>query len=356
MTTTVFVDGRVFGLEARGGVSRVNYEWLKALSGRIHFHLFHGFYQDMYDWSVIRLDRNDGVRRPSTIRGLGRLSLVMERPWMERCWRASHRGGCSIFHATYYRIPRSLHDARLLVCDYDCIHERFPAMFRDTKEVLKRKRHAFNHADAVVTISESSKQDLIEFYGLQEDKIRVAHLGVSSFFRLPEEKIERGNSPYLLYVGSRATYKNFAIVERFFRESMTDMDLIVVGGPSLEECRWPGGGRRLWVRADDERLRSLYWGACALIYPSMYEGFGLPPLEALACGCPVVASDIPVLREVLGEHAEYFCCSDVDDLEAAVNRALGWTEKRRLEGHNHAKTFTWERSASVLQNCYRQLS
>ncbi|MDQ6966764.1 MAG: glycosyltransferase family 1 protein, partial [Mariprofundaceae bacterium] len=268
--------------------------------------------------------------------------------------------GYPVYHSSYYRVPRLREGAKLMVADYDCVPERFPESCPGLDYIRELKTHAFKHADLIVSISESSRQDVMRFYQVPGEKIKVLHLGINEFFDVPAQPLPpHSGRPYLLYVGSRAVYKNFDLLLSAFEQGLfPGFDLRVVGGEApLKSDKIPGGQSSLyWERADDIRLRELYWNAQALVYPSTYEGFGLPPLEALASGCPVVAGETPAVREVLATHAEFFPCDEIEGLVAAVERAVGWPEQRRQEAYLHARSFSWSRAAERLGEYYRGLT
>jgi len=345
----MFIDGRIFGMQKHGGISRLYYEILRRPREDMPITLFRGLYLDDYDWSRVRAARNVGAGWPYSFRGNARLKGMFERPWLEYEWAAARTKKEGLYLSTYYRMPALLGDAAFIVGDYDCTYERFPHLFPGSDSLFRLKRKAFARADLVVTISGSSKRDLVEFYGLPADRVEVVHLGVDEYFSRPDadSASSPAGRPYLLFVGSRASYKNFDIVRDAFAAGLLgDYDLVVVGGEPLPAPRQVAGpGTITWERADDARLRELYRGASVFLYPSRYEGFGLPPLEALACGCPVVVADHPVAHEVLGEHAEYFAWDDVDALREAVARAAGHDDAQRDRGYLHARTYSWESAA-----------
>ncbi len=346
----MFIDGQIFSLQKQGGISRLYYEILRFLNPGDDCVLYRGLAQDGYDWSKVPVTRNIGMRwRPSS-RLMGRVGRVFEPLWLEKEWTKYKKADAATYIATYYRLPKSSSNCRVVVGDYDCTHERFPELFPGSERVMEMKRRAFMRADLIATISESSKQDVIKYYDIPDSKIKVFHLGVDAHFDRPsivEPSVESADKPYLLYVGSRASYKNFAILQEAFRLGLEkEYDLAVVGGGELSAVAQASFGSTVrWYSADDNKLRALYQGAAAFIYPSRYEGFGLPPLEALACGTPVVVADHPVSHEVLSDHAEYFPWDDASELTDAITRAVHHDADVREQGYKHARSYTWEASA-----------
>lgn len=356
----IFIDGGVFSLQRYGGISRLHFEILQQMQGQLPFYLFRGFFVDAYPWSDVALEKNTAFPWRMSFPGSIRLQSVANKLWLEQAWAQARKEGFSIYHTSYYRLPRFFGADALIVSDYDCIHERFPDCFPDAKHIKDIKRTSFSAADLIVTISESSKRDIMQFYGVCSDRIRVMPLGVDSFFDMPAREMESNNKerPYLLYVGSRAPYKNYSVLERAFELGLfDDYDLVVVGGsplfPKIQKVS--GTSRVIWREADDEKLRELYWGASALVYPSLYEGFGLPPLEALACGCPAVVAETPVLREVLGDHATYFPAGDVDALQAAVSKAVQQTDSQKIANYIYAKKYSWKKAATKMLGFYHEI-
>jgi len=360
MKPGIFMDGRVFALQRHGGISRMHFELIRHLAPEFAIHLFRGLYKDAYNWDAVDLAGEAGLAWDASFRGAARVTALLEKPWLEHRWRRAFNQGCSVYHSSYYRVPRMREGSKLIIADYDCVPERYPETCPGLDYIRELKTHAFKHADLIVSISESSRQDVMRFYQVPGEKIKVLHLGINEFFDVPAQPLPaHSGRPYLLYVGSRAAYKNFDLLLHAFEQGMlSEFDLRVVGGEGpLESGKKLGGQSSLyWERADDIRLRELYWDAQALVYPSTYEGFGLPPLEALASGCPVVAGDTPALCEVLAGHAEFFCCDDQSDLLAAVGRAVSWSESRRRQSYLHARGFSWQRTAARMGDYYRSLA
>jgi glycosyltransferase involved in cell wall biosynthesis len=276
-----------------------------------------------------------------------------------------------IWHSTYFSEPGRW-VGRKVYTVADMIHERYPDLFcgpgGDAFRAL-RKRCVLS-ADAVLCISEATRNDVREIYGWDSDRLHVVHLAGSDFFRpLGEEESEDGRfgeGPFLLYVGSRAHYKNFDGFLRAYGRwtERRDVGLLAVGAPwtpaETDLLRELGlaGRVRLLTDVDDGTLCRLYNRAVAFLYPSLYEGFGIPLLEAMACGCPVVASRIATTVEVAGDFPVYFDPLDGDSLLAALDRVMGEgrDSNRTRAGIAHAGGYSWDRTAAETLRVYRSIT
>lgn len=266
---------------------------------------------------------------------------------------------------TYFPVPGA---ARFLTV-YDMIHERFPDLFPQDDKTTHKKRLAVARADHIIAISLSAKQDLCEFFNIPEEKVTVVHLGFEKFkYPNPGEMTIVPERPFLLYVGNRSGYKNF---EGMLRAVAADselrdaFDVVAFGGSKFktEEMALfenlglrPGSVRQL--NGSDAQLGVLYKNARAFVYPSYYEGFGLPPLEAMAQHCPVVVSNTSSIPEVVGNAGEYFTPSDCEEQTHAIRNVV-FNEARRDElvarGHERLKQFSWHRCASETRDIYRKV-
>ena len=253
----------------------------------------------------------------------------------------------------------------------DMIYERFPALFNTVgaKRLRKQKRRCVLGADAVICISETTRRDLLHFYGIDSDKVWVVPLGYSNTFRRLPSLAERAESPvsgpFLLYVGSRSHYKNFKQLIQAYSlwQHQREVNLVVVGSKwsadEMESLTGLGIYDRVHLlnTVDDEALCYLYNTAVAFVYPSLYEGFGIPLLEAMACGCPIVASRIPSTIEVAGDCPVYFDPRQTQDLLLALDKVLLERKhsQRFLVGLERVKDFSWERAAEQTLKVYRSL-
>jgi glycosyltransferase involved in cell wall biosynthesis len=273
-----------------------------------------------------------------------------------------------VWQSTFFRLP-SRWPGPVVTTVYDVIYERYPGFFNSAQADWTRRemKKSVQRADTVICISETTKQDVIQFYDANPAKLHVIPLAPGeAFLHFDSEKSLLGSQrPYILYVGRRANHKNFMILLAAYSRwaARGDIDLVVVGESWSESEQHllkkndMLDGIRLISNVDDKELASIYSRALALVYPSLYEGFGLPLLEAMACGCPVVASCIPSNVEVAGDFAIYFEAEDVDALIAALDQAIenGRSAQRVQQGLQHVKTYSWDRAAQQTLAIYREI-
>lgn len=283
-----------------------------------------------------------------------------------------------VFHSSevvLWHHPEALN----VVTIYDLTALLFPDYHTpDTIELQRRKfRFAQEAADVVIAISQATKQDVVSHLGIAPDRVRVVYGGVDPSFRPIEDRetLARAVAPfglrvggYMLHVGTLEPRKNLVrLVEAYDQVRRTlgedAPELVLVGARGwqvqalFERVEALGIGDEVHVlgRVPAEALPALYNGAVLFVYPSLYEGFGLPPLEAMACGTPVVASDTSALPEVVGEAGVLV---DPYDTEALIAGMIGLLRDRsRCEalsarGLRRAAQFTWARSAAQLLSIY----
>lgn len=274
-----------------------------------------------------------------------------------------------IFHPTYYDpyFLKYLGNKPFVLTVYDMIHEKFSDMFSPADKTTEQKRLLVEKATKIIAISQSTKKDLIEFFGTDESKIEVVYLGNSMFpkpnsnigFEIPKK--------YLLFVGSRGGYKNF---ERFIKSVANlleqDKELFVVcagggkfGSSEMQLFSDLGiAGQVLQYSLDDESLAYFYKNALAFIFPSLYEGFGIPVLESFACGCPLICSNTSSLPEIAGDGAFYFDPYSEESIKNAVLKVLEDVALREdliTKGQERLKQFSWKQTAEQTKKIYESV-
>jgi glycosyltransferase involved in cell wall biosynthesis len=235
----------------------------------------------------------------------------------------------------------------------DIQHEVFPEFFSRAELAYRRRVYGWTvrRSRIVITISEHAREALIERLGLAPERVRAIHLAVDHGRFTPDS---RSREPFLLYPANRWRHKNH---ERLFeafalvRRERPELRLVLTGagheGLSLPE----GVESRGHVSLDE--LVELYRTATALVYPSLYEGFGIPCVEAMACGCPVAASRVASLPEVCGDAAVYFDPMSAESIADGIRRVL---DRPPAGGIEQAARFTWEECARRHDVVYRELS
>ena len=259
---------------------------------------------------------------------------------------------------------------------YDMIIERFPAHFARRAPLVSRfiaeKRRCLEHGALLLAISETTAQDLRAVYpSIDPAKIVATPLGVETVFLAEAPPPPPAARPYFVFAGNRSGYKNFlALLHAFARSGLASTHDLRVFSPGSASFSAPERAAlqrhglertvHLSVNPSDEAIRTLYAGAVALVYPSLFEGFGLPVLEAMASGTLVATSNTLSLPEVGGDAAWYFDPRSVDAIAGAMVQIARLTHDERraalARGHAQARQFTWERfraqTVAALSACF----
>lgn len=293
--------------------------------------------------------------------------------WLQRRrFRSVYRNlSVDLLHPTYYELlsrePFQSLRRPVVLTVYDMIHERYPELADPRGRVAAMKRAAIAGADAVLCISAHTKADLLDFYKLDEAKIHVIPLAADIEPPAAEAAPIGRQRPSFLHVGGRSGYKNFTVLLHALKNVVArckDVRLDVVGAPfsTAEATEIAGLGLDAHVNhcgaVSDSELAALYRGSVALVYPSLYEGFGIPPLEAMRCGTAVVASDTSSIPEVVGDAGILFQPHAVDDLTDILRDLLGNPGRRAAlleRGFARERLFRWEDTVARTVGVYRML-
>lgn len=273
-------------------------------------------------------------------------------------------GRVDVFHGTNFVLPPARHAAGVVTV-HDLTYERFPDLVTGaTRRYADLVPRSIRRAAVVLTPSAAVAEEVVDHYGLDPTRVLASGLGVDRawFDTRPLSGAERAEldlpERYVLFVGNREPRKDLPLLVAAHRALLAEdpqtPPLLLVGPPGWGDVvDLDSPGIRTAGYLDDALLRRVVASAACLAFPSRYEGFGLPPLEALASGVPVVASDLPVLREVLGGHAELTPSGDADALAGALSRVLS-SAHDPVPGRAWAAGWTWRRCAERTFAAYEQ--
>ncbi len=286
-----------------------------------------------------------------------------------------------LFHAPHYVLP-PLTPCRSVVTIHDCIHLRFPQYLPNRLGYAYARSSlwiATHRAARVITVSEASKRDILRYYRVPEERIDVIYNAIDDRFWLepPADAMERVreryqlNAPFVLYAGNIKPHKNLErLIEAFhlLRQdpNLKDVQLLIIGDEISKYASLRRAVHRhklhKYVRffgfVPDQTLAALYRLAAVFVFPSLYEGFGLPPLEAMASGTPVITSNVSSLPEVVGDAALMIDPYDPGAIAAAMRRVLEDSTLRadlRARGLARAREFSWERSIRRVREIYGEV-
>ncbi len=274
-----------------------------------------------------------------------------------------------VFHPTYYDGYFLDHIGKkpFVLTVHDMIHELFPNEFNHDSKFYELKKLLIEKAARVIAVSESTKNDIIKLYKKFEDKIEVVYHGNSLKSPAKKDCIVKTPENYLLFVGGRDKHKNFI----FFIESIASvlkqnagLSVLCAGGGAFSKRELAVfnklgiGDKMSQCSFDDDKLSVIYKKALAFVFPSLYEGFGIPVLEAFASGCPLIVSNCSSLPEVAGGAAVYIDPLSGASIKNAVERVINDESVRgelRLRGYEQLKKFSWRITAQKTREIYEKL-
>jgi glycosyltransferase involved in cell wall biosynthesis len=365
----ILYDHQTFTQQDYGGISRYFYELIKFGKTdeenelKLCLKFSNNFYIENHDISnhIPFLNKLD-------FRGKRRLQKLLNQ------YNSSSylmKNNFDVFHPTYYDtyFLKNLKNRKFTVTFLDMIHEKFVSKYPELgndKNIFKQKKELINKAPKVIAISESTKKDLIEIYGVDSNKIDVIHLG-NSFNANTESKQPIISKPYLLFVGSRNGYKNFSFCLEALHKNLKNKNIsfICAGGGAFNNneislIKHLGLTDLVFQYSiTDQILANLYKYSIAFVFPSLYEGFGIPVLEAFACNTPCLLSNGGSLPEVGGDAAIYFDPLNADSINKTINLILDDNIFRNTliqKGKQRLNIFSWKNTYDNTLKFYKSLS
>jgi len=345
---------------------------LAALDAENEYFLFSASWKDRFDPGRIppfARKRFRDLRRP--VRAVNFLWQDLGRPTLDRLFGTR----LDLTHsATPLPLPTRGRTI-VTVCDLFFLEDPARADREARRKFLRRTEGALRRADGIITISDFSRRGIVERFGLPQERIKTTYLGLSPVFQSPAapERVaalrQELDVPgeFLLFVGASEPRKNLpGLLDALaiLHKSGMKIPLVLVGRPGGDSARVAARIRELgldgWVRPAgyraDEDVRALYAAAAVLVFPSFAEGFGLPLLEAMACGLPAAVSGCSALPEVGRDAAAYFDPADHDQMAAVIGGLLRDEAKRadmREKGRRRARDFEWKKTAAATLDFYR---
>jgi len=364
----IFYDHQIFCNQDYGGISRYFSELIKYFmkNNRDGFRLSLKYSNNIYIKELESLNIQPFARsinfkrKPSVISYLNNGNTV----------RNLKKQDYDIFHPTFYNpyFLNHLGSKPFVLTVHDMIIENFPDMYAGQNEISGWKKKLIQKADKIIAVSENTKRDIVRLWNINENKIKVIYHGSSlnldtgagaKNYELPKK--------YLLFVGDRDHYKNFkkfiSAVSSIIKND-SELSIVCAGGKkfSFEEKKTlenVGISDRIYhYPVDDSFLARIYNKTLAFVFPSIYEGFGIPVIEAFSCGCPAIISKGSGLAEIAGNAAFYFDPMDEKSMADSIKQVIyndRLREELRRKGFERAKKYSWERTVQDTIQLYASI-
>jgi len=364
----ILFDHQIFTSQIYGGISRYFFELMKNFrnNDEVECELSLKYSNNYYLKELDNLPYKTFFERHS-FKGKYRLLNILNRKISEKY---ISKGDYDIFHPTYYDpyFLDFLNGKPFVLTILDMIHEIFPEIFPLKDKTSERKKLLAQKAAKIIAISENTKRDIIKFLGIGENKIEVIYLGNSLKIKKDIKTINiKIPEKYILFVGSRRGYKNFELFIEVISPLINDdnkLNIVCAGGgkfnnKEIEKLKnLKIKDKVFYYSGSDSILAYLYQKAVAFIFPSLYEGFGIPVLESFASGCPVICSKTSSLPEVAGDAVVYFDPTDKLSMLNSIKKVIYDDELRKQlmdKGIERVKEFTWKKTAEKTKKIYEEI-
>lgn len=352
----ILYDSQIFWLQKFGGISRYFDELCKHGKAKFDYIVAGKYSENVYAPDISKMQP---FPIKKNFKGKGRLIRFANNCSDKKAIR---KDDYDIYHSTYYYVTEYPKNKPTIITAYDFIHELFPKNFPTDRFTVPAKNKSLHNATRIISISQNTKDDLLRLYpDIDESKIDVVHLAIEW---KPREKNaqNRFEKPYILFTGQRGGYKNFVTFTKAIAPILTSNDLFLVctGQPFNEQEKSLFNELKIQARvfslfAGEDELRTLYENALCFVFPSKYEGFGLPILEAFVSECPAVLANASCFPEIAGVAAEYFDPDNEIDMRKKIADVVQSETLRQelvTKGLEQYKKFTMEKMIERTLNTY----
>jgi glycosyltransferase involved in cell wall biosynthesis len=364
----ILYDHQIFTAQQYGGISRYFFELIKRFNGVEHSCDVATHFTDNAYYNKGFNPKLNPILPDSHFKGKKRITDYLNK---KKSISEVKKENYDVFHPTYYDdyFFNKLKEKPFVVTFYDMIHEKFSGQFEGLKsdtKIYENKKRLLEHSGKIIAISETTKNDIMEFFDVDSSKIDVVYLGNSlQDFVIGKKRLI--DEDYILFVGNRDIYKNFGFLVVAIGDLLLEnnVKLICAGGGdfTLQEqdlLKSLSLENHVVLKKimNDDILSNYYAHALFFVFPSLYEGFGIPVLEAFACGCPALLSNGGSLPEVGGDAAAYFDPTDVESLRNAANELINNQSLRQSlkeKGSMRLKAFSWSKTFQETLEVYKSV-
>ena len=379
----ILYDSQIFDMQKSGGISRYFCEIMRNLPTDFAYNLATKYSQNIYlnEKHIVSLEYNElkakrDIFIPSChFRGKEKLQRIRNKIFYNHFKtnrfhdiEALKKQDFDVFHPSYYDpyFLEYIGSKPFVLTIHDMIHEKYAELFCDIN-TIKNKKLLAQKAAHIIAISETTKQDVIDIFGISESKISVVYHG-NMRMAIDDSISENIYSKYLLFIGTRTSYKNFyfmLIALSDWLKSHGEVKLICTASDfsdfeksMIEELGLENQVIHMFFDSDSQ-MHNFYKNSLAFIYPSYYEGFGIPILEAFEAQCPVILADTACFREIAGDAAIYFDPKSKAQIVNAVDSVFKNTLLKQdliKKGKNRIMNFSWEKSAKQTADIYYKIA
>jgi len=370
----IFFDGQIFSAQNSRGISRYFINLINRLSLEPSVSTKIGLGLHSNELFLDTSYQNAGYYFSNKCSTFGKMVSVMSTA----CVNAFNEKKINfdLIHRTYYFPPILKKNMPEVLTVFDMMHELFPENYKNSKIITKLKKQAIDRSDKIICISENTKLDLQNIFNVPQEKLHVIHLSHSFPLNDYNQWIKNKHKStflkckpinYILYVGARVNHKNFVTLVKSYAKSLLPENNIFIGcfGGSkftLEEkelfLKYQVSNKIMHFGNLESNLYDLYKNALLFVCPSFYEGFGLPIVEAMSVGCPVLTSNLGSLKEVLGNGGMRFDPKSTEELTKYLNELSFDFERLSImskKSFKRSQDFSWDKCAKKTYKIYQEI-